>query len=71
MGDTAEDELVVYTLAEVEDRFGIKARTMKSIHKQGNVSLVKIGNKYHITKEELRSFVKANTLVGAGGSNDT
>lgn len=57
-----EEELTLYSLTEVETTYNIKSRLLKTQHKEGNLPLVRIGNKYYVTKKSLKDFILNSTI---------
>jgi hypothetical protein len=53
---------VLFSIKEIEEMGAIKNQMMKKLIKQGNIEIVKIGNKNHISRTELIRFLKDNTI---------
>ncbi len=53
---------VLFNLKLIEDLGIIKVSMMKKIISNGEISIVKIGNKIHIKRSELIRFIDANTI---------
>jgi hypothetical protein len=53
---------VIFSIKEIEEMGAIKNQMMKKLIRQGNVEIVKIGNKIHISRTELIRFLKENTI---------
>lgn len=53
---------VLFSIKEIEEMGAIKNQMMKKLIKQGNLEIVKIGNKIHVSRTELIRFLKDNTI---------
>jgi transcriptional accessory protein Tex/SPT6 len=52
---------VLFNIKEIEEIGAIKSDMLKKLIKQGQIEIVKIGNKTHISRLELIRFLKVNT----------
>jgi hypothetical protein len=53
---------VLFSIKEIEEMGVIKNQMMKKLIRLGNIEIVKIGNKNHISRTELIRFLKDNTI---------
>ena len=53
---------VLFNLKTIEEMGIVKISMMKKLISDGEISIVKIGNKIHITRLELIRFIEANTV---------
>jgi hypothetical protein len=53
---------VLFNLKTIEEIGIAKVSTMKKIISNGEISIVKIGNKIHIARNELIRFIDENTV---------
>lgn len=53
---------VLFNIKEVEELGIIKTDMMKKLILQGEIEVVKIGNKTHISRSELIRYLKDNTI---------
>lgn len=53
---------VLFSIKEIEEMGAIKNQMMKKLIRLGNIEIVKIGNKNHISRTELIRFLKDNTI---------
>lgn len=53
---------ILFNLKEIEEMGAIKSDMMKKIIKEGNIEIVKIGNKTHVSRSELIRYLKDNTI---------
>ena len=64
---TNYDELipkgVLFNLKEVEEMKIIKVSTAKKMISMGELNIVKIGNKIHLSRAEIIRFLEANTIM--------
>ncbi|MCT7473658.1 MULTISPECIES: helix-turn-helix domain-containing protein [Aliarcobacter] len=53
---------ILFNIKEIEEMGAIKSEMMRKLIKKGNIEIVKIGNKTHVSRMELIRFLKENTL---------
>lgn len=53
---------ILFNIKEIEEMGAIKSEMMRKLIKKGNIEIVKIGNKIHVSRTELIRFLKENTL---------
>lgn len=53
---------VLFNLKVIEELGIAKVSMMKKIISKGEISIVKIGNKIHVTRAELIKFINDNTV---------
>ena len=61
--DSLLPQKILFNLKEVEDIGIIKTNMAKKLIYNGFLEIVKIGNKIHISREELIRYLKSNTYV--------
>lgn len=52
------DSIRLYSLTELEPILGVTHRTLQTYIKDGRLKGVKIGNRWRVSEEELRRFIK-------------
>lgn len=52
------DSIRLYSLTELEPILGVTHRTLQTYIKDGRMKGVKIGNRWRVSEEELRRFIK-------------
>lgn len=57
---------VVFNLREIEDMNFIKIPMSKKLIARGELQAIKIGNKTHVSRDELLRFLESNTIKIAG-----
>ena len=53
---------VIFNIKEIEEMGAIKSDMIRKLIKQGQIEIVKIGNKIHISRFELIRFLEDNTI---------
>ena len=53
---------VIFNIKEIEEMGAIKSDMMRKLIQKGNIEIVKIGNKTHVSRTELIRFLKDNTI---------
>jgi hypothetical protein len=53
---------VLFNIKEIEEIGAIKASMIKKLISHGQIEIVKIGNKIHVTRIELIRFLEDNTI---------
>lgn len=53
----------VYTVVEVADILGVKAKTIRGYIKDGDLKAMRIGSSYRITQAHLDEFFDARTIA--------
>jgi excisionase family DNA binding protein len=53
-----------YTVQEVADMFGFKARTIRDLITDGLLEAVKFRTEYRITPQQIENYIKENTTKG-------
>lgn len=56
---------VLFNLREIENLGLIKIPTIKKILSKGEITYIRIGNKFHIARNELIRYLEANTFAVA------
>jgi excisionase family DNA binding protein len=56
---------VLFNLREIENLALIKVSTIKKILSKGEIAYIRIGNKFHIARNELIRYLEANTFAVA------
>lgn len=52
------DSIRLYSLTELEPILGVTHRTLQTYLKDGRLKGVKLGNRWRVSEEELRRFIK-------------
>lgn len=58
------DDIKAYDVQEVAEMLHISAQTVRAYIKQGKLKAQKTGNKYVITEETLKAFIKGGVEYG-------
>lgn len=58
------DDIKAYDVQEVAEMLHISAQTVRAYIKQGKLKAQKAGNKYVITEETLKAFIKGGVEYG-------
>ena len=68
--NTSYDKLlpagIIFNLKEIEAMNLIKVAMAKKLISQGNLEIIKVGNKVHVSRVELIRFLESNTLKITG-----
>lgn len=54
--------LILFSLLDIEKLGIIKVSMMKKLISAGKIQIVKIGNKIHVTRSEIISYLEKNTI---------
>jgi len=60
---------VIFNLKNIEEMNLLKISTAKKLIQQGEITIIKVGNKIHISRTELIQFLEKNTIYN-GNAND-
>lgn len=55
---------ILFNLRQIEDMGIVKISMAKKLITNKELEIVKIGNKIHISRDELLRFIEANTIAG-------